>query len=119
MSLPSGFRQSLLQVANQIDTFLTDLGTIAALITQAKALFTALDAIVGHPEQLPDLLSNPGRAEDPAASGAGGDGAAAHDHRHASGLLDGAPRKAVLDAIDVVQQVLDAAADAAPTSSRC
>ena len=111
VSLPSGFRQSLLQAANQVDTFLADLGTIAALITQAKALFTALDAIVGHPEQLGDLLSNPGELKTRLQAVQ----AAITPLRTTIGgfrLLDGAPRKAVLEAIDIVQQVLAAAAAA-------
>ena len=110
VSLPSGFRQSLLQVASQIDAFLGDLGTIATLIAQAKALFAALDAIVGHPEQLPDLLSNPGLLKTRLEALQ----TAIAPLRATLGtfrLLDGAPRQAVLDAIDAVQQVLDGAAD--------
>ena len=59
VSLPSGFRQSILAVASQLDAFLTDLATISTLITRGKALFTALDGIVGQPDQLANLLSNP------------------------------------------------------------
>jgi hypothetical protein len=110
VSLPSGFRQSLLQVANQLDTFLTDLGTIATLIAQGKALFTALDAIVGHPEQLGDLLSNPAQLKTKieALQAALGPIKTTLATFH---LLDGAPRQAILGAIDVVLQVLDAADD--------
>jgi hypothetical protein len=110
VSLPSGFRQSLLQVANQVDTFLTDLGTITSLITQAQALFTALDAIVGHPDQLPELLGNPGVLKTRLQALQ----AAIAPLRTTLGnfrLLDGAPRKAVLDAIAVVEQVLASAED--------
>jgi hypothetical protein len=110
VSLPSGFRQSLLQVANQIDAFLNDLGTIATLITQAKALFTALDAIVGHPDQLPDLLTNPGQLKTRLEAVQTAI-APLRTTLATFRLLDGAPRQAVLDAIDIVQQVLDGAAD--------
>jgi hypothetical protein len=110
VSLPSGFRQSLLQVANQIDTFLNDLGTVATLIAQAKALFTALDAIVGHPDQLPDLLTNPGQLKTRLEALQTAI-APLRTTLATFRLLDGAPRQAVLDAIDVVQQVLDGAAD--------
>ncbi|MGH9141932.1 MAG: hypothetical protein ACRD2I_12435 [Vicinamibacterales bacterium] len=110
VSLPSGFRQSLLQVANQLDTFLGDLGTIATLITQGQALFTALDAIVGHPDQLGDLLSNPAQLKTriEALQAALGPIRSTLGTFH---LLDGAPRQALLAAIDVVLQVLDAADD--------
>ena len=110
VSLPSGFRQSLLQVANQLDTFLTDLGTLATLIAQGKTLFTALDAIVGHPDQLGDLLSNPAQLKTKieALQAALGPIKTTLGTFH---LLDGAPRQAILGAIDVVLQVLDAADD--------
>ncbi|HET6960668.1 MAG TPA: hypothetical protein VFI56_28975 [Vicinamibacterales bacterium] len=110
VSLPSGFRQSLLQVANQLDSFLGDLGTIATLITQGKALFTALDAIVGHPDQLGNLLSDPGQLKTKieALQAALGPIQTTLKNFH---LIDGAPRQAILAAIDVVLQVLDAADD--------
>ncbi len=59
VSLPSGLRQSLLQVATVIDTFLADVGTVLTLIAQGKTLFTALDDIVGDPSALTGLLENP------------------------------------------------------------
>ena len=109
VSLPSGFRQSLLQAANQLDTFLDDLGRSRALITQGKALFDALDAIVGHPEQLGDCCPIPVELKHPARRRC----------RHAIaplrttvGRLPAARRarraRPSLDAIDIVQQVLDA-----------
>ena len=110
VSLPSGFRQSVLQLANNVDTLINDVGTITTLIAQGKTLFTALDAIVGHPEQLGDLLSNPGllktrleaveTALGPIKTTIGN-----------SRLLDGAPKQTIVDAIEVVIQVLDGAAD--------
>ncbi len=110
VSLPSGFRQSLLQIAGQIETALSDIATITTLITQGKALFQALDAIVGQPDQLADLLGDPGElgtrltavknAIAPLRSTVSG-----------SRLLDGAPKQAIIGAMDIVLQVLDAAAD--------
>ena len=110
VSLPAGFRQSLLQVASQIDGFVVDLATVTTLLTQGKALYAALDAIVGQPDQLGDLLSDPAQlktrleavktAITPLRTTLEG-----------FRLLEGAPRQAVLDAIAIVLQVLDAAAD--------
>jgi hypothetical protein len=110
VSLPSGLRQAALQIASQIDTFLADLGTLTTLITQGKALFTALNAIVGHPDQLANLLSNPGDLKTKLQAV---QAAMSPIRTTLAGfrLLDGAPRQAILTAIDTVQQVLDGAAD--------
>ncbi|WP_457302608.1 hypothetical protein, partial [Phyllobacterium sp. P5_D12] len=110
VSLPAGFRQSLLQIAGQIETLSNDVSTITTLISQGKVLFQALDAIVGQPDQLADLLGDPGElatrltavqnAITPLQTTVSG-----------SRLLDGAPKQTMLGAIDVVLQVLGAAAD--------
>jgi hypothetical protein len=110
VSLPSGFRQSVLQTAALLDTFLADLNAISTLLAQGKALYTALFAIVGQPDQLGNLLSNPGQLKTrleavqtaiaPLRTTIGG-----------LRLLEGAPRRAVLDAIDLVLQVLEGAGD--------
>ncbi|HEU4886634.1 MAG TPA: hypothetical protein VFV49_02025, partial [Thermoanaerobaculia bacterium] len=108
VSLPSGFRQALLQTATQLETFLNDLNTLVTLITQGKALFNALHAIVGAPEQIPDLLTNPtelGTRLDAVKNALGPIRTTVEGFR----LLEGAPRKAIVDAIDLVVQVLDAA----------
>ncbi len=110
VSLPSGFRQSLLAMASQLDTFLADALTITTLITQGKALYTALDGIVGQPDQLGALLSNPAqlktKLEAVQAAIAPLKTTLANFR-----LLDGAVKQSVLAAIDVVLQVLGAAAD--------
>lgn len=110
VSLPAGLRQSLLAVANQLDGFLADLQTITTLITQGKALFSALDAIVGQPAQLGSLLSNPAqlktRIEAVQAALA-----PLRTTLSGFGLIDGAVRQSVLGAIDAVLQVLDATGD--------
>ena len=112
VSLPSGFRQSVLQAANQIEAFLADLNALTTLITQGKALFNALNDIVGDPNQLTDLLSDPdelGTRLDAVANAIAPIRTTLGSFR----LLEGAPRKAVLDAIDVVLQVIANAADLA------
>ncbi len=105
VSLPAGLRQSILQVANQLEAFVGDLATVTALITQGKALYAALDDIVGDPTQLGNLLSDPGQL---ATKLQAVQSAITPLRATLAGfrLLEGAPRKAVLEAIDVVLQVL-------------
>ncbi len=108
VSLPSGFRQSLLQTATKLEVFLSDLNTLVTLIAQGKTLFNALDAIVGAPEQLPDLLANPtelGTRLDAVENALAPMRTTVEGFR----LLEGAPRKAIIDAIDLVVQVLGTA----------
>jgi len=102
----------VLQAANQIEAFLADLNALTTLITQGKALFNALNDIVGDPNQLTDLLSDPdelGTRLDAVANAIAPIRTTLGSFR----LLEGAPRKAVLDAIDVVLQVIANAADLA------
>ena len=110
VSVPSGLRQSLLLVATQVEGLVSDLGTIATLITQGKTLFAALDAIVGHPEQLPALLQDP---DDLKTRLLAVQSALAPLRTTIGGfrLLAGAPRQTVLDAMAVVEQVLAGAAE--------
>jgi hypothetical protein len=106
VAIPSGYRQSLLTVATGTEGFLADLGTLTTLLSQAKTLHTAVDAIVGQPDQLGVLLANPGelktRLQAVQAAMAPLRGTIA-----ALRLLEGAPRKAILGAIDAVLQILD------------
>ncbi len=108
VSLPSGFRQSLLQAATQIETFLADIGTITTLISQGQDLYEALYAIVGEPDKLGDLLTDPGTLADRLDAVQ----QAIIPLRNTVAtlrLLDGAPRQTVLDAMDTVVQVLEGA----------
>ncbi|SFJ50386.1 hypothetical protein SAMN04515648_4346 [Phyllobacterium sp. CL33Tsu] len=110
VSLPAGFRQSLKQIANRTKTLASDVATITTLITQGKELYLALEAIVGHPENLPQLLG------DPATLGGLLTAVQAkitplHDTIKASRLLDGAPKQAILSAIELVVEILNAAGD--------
>ncbi|UHL62675.1 hypothetical protein LSG25_11325 [Paralcaligenes sp. KSB-10] len=110
VSLPAGFRQGLLQIASVIDALLDDVGTILVLIAQGKTLFAALDAIVGHPEQIGELLSKPTELKTLLQDVQ----AAITPIRNTlttSRLLDGAPKKIALAAIDTVLQVLEGATE--------
>jgi hypothetical protein len=59
VSLPSGFRQSVLNLCNTLDTGLAALEDLAALVAAGKGLFDALDDIVGDPGGLGELFSDP------------------------------------------------------------
>lgn len=108
--LPSGLRQSVLQVAAQLQTFTGDLAALGTLLNQGKALYTALDAVVGQPDQLGDLLSTPAQLEarlKAIQAALTPLRATLADFR----LLAGAPRQAVLKAIDALVQILDSIQD--------
>ena len=110
VSLPSGLRQSLLSFAKQLDDFLADLQAIPTLVGEGKTLFDALDAIVGHPEQIGALFSDPAtlKTRIEAVAGAIGPLKTTLGGIH---LLDGAPRKTVIDAMTAVEEILGGIAD--------
>ncbi|NGT16077.1 hypothetical protein [Achromobacter insolitus] len=58
VGLPDGLRQSLRQAANTALTLLDGVGVVPVLLVQGKALYDALDAVVGHPEQLDELFAD-------------------------------------------------------------
>jgi len=105
VALPAGLRQGLLQIAAVLDKLTASIGEILQLLAQGKALFTALEAIVGHPEALSNLLSNPGELKTrlQAVQGALLPIQASLSTSH---LLDGAPRQSLLSAIDAVLTVI-------------
>lgn len=110
VAVPSGFRQSVLSTAQQLDDFLADLEALPTLITQGKALFDALDAIVGDPQNLGDLLSNPPQLKTrvEAVAAAIGSLKTTVGTLH---LIDGAPRNSIASALDAVEDVLGTIAD--------
>jgi hypothetical protein len=107
-TLPSGFKQSALGLVGKAQNILNDFKTLAQLIPQGKALYASLDAIVGHPETLGDLFSDPGALADKL-----------EDVQNAIGpikttltdfhLLDGAPKQTLLEVLGVVMDVLGGA----------
>lgn len=110
VSLPAGFRQSVLNLAAKADAFLADLEKLPLLVQQAKALFDALDAIVGQPDQLGSLLSNPGLLKTRIEAVANAIGPLKGTLASFT-LMDGAPAKAVSDALGAVEEVLGSVAD--------
>ena len=109
-TLPSGFKQTALGVVTQATQLLQDLKTLAALIPQGKALFAALDAIVGNPDGLGDLLSQPAQLADKLDDVEQAI-TAIRTTLASFRLLEGAPRKLILDALKGVTDVLDTAED--------
>jgi hypothetical protein len=59
VSLPAGFRQSLLNLCAKLDPGLAALEDLGALVAAGKDLFEALDGVVGDPGGLGDLFSDP------------------------------------------------------------
>lgn len=110
VSLPSGLRQSLLGFASQLDGFLADLQTIPTLVGEGKALFDALDAIVGQPDQIGTLFSDPGTLKTRVEAVAATIGPLKTTLGTVQ-LLDGAPRKTVIEAMTAVEEILGGIAD--------
>jgi hypothetical protein len=59
VSLPAGFRQSVLNLCVKLDQGLAALEDLGSLIGAGEDLFAALDGIVGDPQGLGDLFSDP------------------------------------------------------------
>jgi hypothetical protein len=110
VSLPAGFRQSALNAAQKLDDFLADLQQLQALVTAGKTLWDALADLVGDPTVLTALFGNPTVLKtkvEALAAAIGPFKTALASFR----LLEGAPRKTILDALTAVEEVLDGAAD--------
>lgn len=110
VSLPAGFRQSALNAAQKLDALLADLEQLQALVTTGKTLWDALEDIVGDPGALSALLSDPAalRTKVQALSDAIGPFRTALENFN---LLSGAPRNAIVNALGVVEEILDGAED--------
>ncbi|EPX77573.1 coiled-coil domain-containing protein [Litoreibacter arenae] len=110
VSLPAGLRQTILTTAQQLDIFLDDLAQLPVVVTQARALFDALDAIVGAPEAFEALLSDPDQLRDLVVEV--GDKIDDLGTTLAGfNLMEGAPRKAITDAMSAVTQAIGIADD--------
>ncbi len=108
--LPAGFRQSVRTLVTQAESLRTNVLALPPLISAAKALFTALKGVVGDPNTLAALFADPVLLEPKLTAIQ----AALSGMRAAlvgADLLDGAPRKAVLQALDAVLDALKPASD--------
>jgi hypothetical protein len=106
-SLPSGYRQSLLQAANVTQGLITALGVVPALLTQGKALYDALHALVGDPDQLGAILSDAATLT-PRLHAISTTAKALAVTVAGSALLDGAPRQLLSTALQALTTAIDA-----------
>jgi hypothetical protein len=108
--LPAGYRQSLLGVARTADDFLADLEKLPLLVMQGKALFDALDGIVGQPDAIGALFED--AAELKARVEAVGTAITVLKGTLSGfGLMSGAPRRIIIDAMTAVEEVIGIATD--------
>lgn len=107
VSLPSGYRQSLLEAARTADLLVNGLAVVPTLLVQGKTLYDALDELVGQPDQLGAIFSDPAtlRPRLEAVTAAVQPLVATVS---ASALLDGAPRQLLAAALQAVKTALDA-----------
>lgn len=110
VSLPSGLRQSILNIAQKLDGFLADLEKLPTLVTQGRALFDALDAIVGQPDQIGNLFTDPAALKTRVEAVANAIGPLKTTVGSIK-LLEGAPRKTIVEAMSAVEQVLSGVGD--------
>ncbi len=107
VSLPAGFRQSVLNLCDKLDVGLEALEDLSALIAAGKGLYVALDAIVGDPAGLGDLFSDSAllttKLED-LENAIGAFRTALTDFD----LINGAAKTTVLSALKDLQDVIDA-----------
>ena len=117
-ALPAGYRQSVRCLATQADTLCTQVLALPALLMAAQTLHQALAGVVdiappdasGNPKQLSELLETPTLLKprlDAIRNATGG----LRDALATAELLEGAPRKAVLQALDAVTSALGMASD--------
>ncbi len=105
VSLPAGFRQSVLNLCHSLGQGLEALQDLSALVSTGKNLFDALDSIVGDPAGLGDLFSDADALtarinELQAAIGPFRTALSAFD------LLNGAVKTSILNALKDVEEVL-------------
>ncbi|MGB3436675.1 MAG: hypothetical protein WBB14_32690, partial [Achromobacter sp.] len=107
VGLPDGLRQALRQAANTAEILLDSVGVVPALLVQGKALYDALDAVVGHPGQLDELFADAAALKprlqaitDAVGPLSGTIGSAR--------LLEGAPRQIAQTALNAVKLAVDA-----------
>jgi len=107
VGLPDGFRQSLLQAASVADALLDSVGVVPALLTRGKALYDALDAVVGRPDQLDERFSDPATLK-PRLQAVSAAAQPLSDTIGTARLLEGAPRQIAQTALRTVTLAVDA-----------
>jgi hypothetical protein len=110
VSLPAGYRQSLLGVAKTADGFLADLQKLPLLVTQGKALFDALDGIVGQPGAIGALFEDATELQN-RIDAVGSAISNLKSTLSGFNLMAGAPRRIIIDAMTAVEEVISIAAN--------
>jgi len=111
--IPAGFRQALNAAVVQLTTVLDALALIAGLYTHGKALFDALKALLANDapgQSIGELITKPGELA-PKIGLVADRLDAVYDDVTAFPLLEGPPRKTILDIIDVVRTALGTVED--------
>jgi hypothetical protein len=120
VALPAGFKQSVLNAVQKIDTVLNQLEALEEMVKTGKALWDALNDIIGNPSTLTGLFSTEQGAADLEALLNGGvvpsKGVTVPGLLTVIGpfrtvldsfdLLDGAPRKAIIKAVEEVKSLI-------------
>lgn len=111
--IPAGFRQQVNAVVSQALTVLDAIKLIAGLIQHGKALFDALKNLLDNSapgQSLGELITKPAELAPKVQAVADAMGAVKSDVA-AFPLLEGPPRKTLLDALGAVEQALSTVAD--------
>lgn len=102
--LPAGLRQSVQALCLQLGRLLDDLDKIGLLVQKGLALFHALEAIVGQPEQITDLFTDAGTLG-PLVQAVADAIDPLRTVLASIRLIDGAVRRILLSALDAVGEV--------------
>ncbi|QIL74376.1 hypothetical protein G7048_25715 (plasmid) [Diaphorobacter sp. HDW4B] len=113
-ALPAGFRQAVRTLASQADVLILDVLTLTPILTAGQQLFEALRDVIdippGSTPQLSDLLESPALFK-PRLEAVRDATQALRNAVAGARLLDGAPAKSLLQALDAVLTALGLASD--------
>jgi hypothetical protein len=103
--LPAGLRQTTLNLAQKLGNFLSDLATLPRLVSQGQTLFTALDNLVGKPDEIGEMFSDTGLLE--TRVGAVSQSITPLKNTLQSmHLMEGTPRKVIVNAMTGVEEAV-------------
>ena len=106
VSLPAGFKQSVLNAAQKLDQSLTRLKQLPALVSGNSELSGVLNEIVGSPLNTAALIGNPAALKTKLET-LGSKMNSFGDLLKTADLLDGAPRNVILSALTAVKDTLN------------
>lgn len=106
VEVPAGLRQGLMNLVAKADTLLAGIEGLSTLVSAGKSVWDALDAIIGDPSELTKLLGDPA-ALGPKLNALKASLGPLRSELESFSPLDGAPKQAILAALDRVKQVLE------------